>query len=57
METDFREGDEVMDSEGRIFVVNRIDLNDMITLTSLDGKVKILTGLLSLRKGYMKKRK
>jgi hypothetical protein len=57
METDFREGDEVMDSEGRIFIINRIDLHDMITLTSLDGKLKMLTDLISLQRGYMKRRK
>jgi hypothetical protein len=57
MEAAFKEGDEVVDSEGRVFIRGPIDKNDTVILGSLDGNRKLFTGRVSLQKGYIKKKR
>jgi hypothetical protein len=56
VKAEIREGDEVVDREGMSFIVGPIDINEMVALKSLDGKRTIYVGLISLQRGYTKKK-
>jgi hypothetical protein len=51
-----KEGDEVLDKEGAVFKIKRIN-KDMIILESSDDKRQIMTGISSLEDAYQKKEK
>ena len=52
MKLDFKEGDEVVDGTGHVFVLNRITKSDGVFLTSLEGDFQILMCLSSFKKEY-----